>query len=64
MNRGERGSEVGKTNELSERRSVKIIGRRQELHGAIPESPPAFNLTIALCVVTAGCDARRACSGG
>ncbi len=37
-----------------EERPVKVFVGGQELHAAIPESPPTFNFAVALCVVSAG----------
>ncbi len=45
---------VRKTNALREKRPVKVFVGGQELHAAIPESPPTFNFAVALGVVPAG----------
>ncbi len=59
-----RDSVMGEANALGEGRPVKIVGGRQELHCAIPESPPTFNFPIALCVMAAGGGASGAGGSG
>ena len=57
-----RNSVVGETNALGERRPVEVVSWGQKFHCAVPKSPPAFNFSVALCVVSAGGDASRASS--
>ena len=56
-----RGRVVGEADALSESGPTKIVGRGEEFHRSIPVSPPAFNLSITLCVVSTG---RGACRSG